>query len=82
MTRVGEAGQPAPLIRGVGGVFGSSILAAEFIDAVIAALPRADVAIGRGDPLDGAETLLNVTAQSALSPHLARATAASPLLAR
>jgi N-acetylglucosamine kinase-like BadF-type ATPase len=73
LRRVGEADGTRPLVRGIGGAFGAAGLARAFADAVLEAVPAADVRIGEAHPLDGAAALPEVASGSALAAHISTA---------
>lgn len=73
LRRVGEADAAAPRVRGIGGVFGGTVLARAFTAAVAERVPSADVRIGEAHPLDGAAALAGVAPTSALAARIATA---------
>ncbi|WP_051159153.1 N-acetylglucosamine kinase [Agromyces subbeticus] len=73
LRRVGEHVAPHPKIRAAGGVFRSAHIVADFTSALHALLPDADIQIADADPLDGAETLAQVTDASVLASLVSRA---------
>ncbi|MBM7502994.1 BadF/BadG/BcrA/BcrD ATPase family protein [Agromyces aurantiacus] len=73
LRRVGEADGALPRVRGIGGAFGAAGLARAFADAVLEALPAAEVRIGEAHPLDGAAALPDVAPGSALAAHVSTA---------
>jgi N-acetylglucosamine kinase-like BadF-type ATPase len=73
LRRVGEADAAAPRVRGIGGVFGGTVLARAFTAAVREQVPAADVRIGEAHPLDGAAALAGVAPTSALAARIATA---------
>lgn len=75
LRKVGEADAPAPRVRGIGGVFGGAALARAFTAAVHEQVPTAEIRIGEAHPLDGAAALAGVAPTSALSAHIATASA-------
>jgi len=75
LRRVGQDAAPAPLVRGVGGVFRSEAVFRAFADEIHAVVPGTDVAVGDADPLDGAARLAEVGETSPLISYLARARA-------
>lgn len=76
LRRVGEADAAAPRVRGIGGVFGGTVLARSFTAAVLEQVPTAEVRIGEAHPLDGAAALAGVAPTSALAARIATATSA------
>ncbi|MFE6253948.1 N-acetylglucosamine kinase [Agromyces sp. NPDC057865] len=76
LRRVGEADAAAPRVRGIGGVFGGTVLARAFTAAVLEQVPTADVRIGEAHPLDGAAALAGVDPTSALAARIASASSA------
>ena len=75
LRKVGEADAPTPRVRGIGGVFGGAALAHAFTAAVHEQVPAAEIRIGEAHPLDGAAALAGVAPTSALSAHIATASA-------
>lgn len=75
LRKVAEADAPAPRVRGIGGVFGGAALARAFTAAVHEQVPTAEIRIGEAHPLDGAAALAGVAPTSALSAHIATASA-------
>ncbi|GAB6856015.1 N-acetylglucosamine kinase [Microbacterium xylanilyticum] len=75
LRRVGEVADDkdaSPRVRAIGGVLGSPVLAAAFVQAVHRRIPRADVRVGSADPLDGAALLPAVAVGSALRSRVVR----------
>jgi len=77
LRRVGEADAPAPRVRGIGGVFGGTVLARAFTASVLEQVPGAEVRIGEAHPLDGAAALAAVSPTSALAARIATASTTS-----
>lgn len=71
LRRTGETDTERPRVRGIGGVFTAPALAEAFTREIHAVLPRADVAIGESNPLDGAARLPEVAPASALATRIA-----------
>ncbi|AWB94306.1 hypothetical protein DCE93_00300 [Agromyces badenianii] len=71
LRRVGELGVPDSRVRGVGGLFLGEVLGREFVAAIRARLPGAEVRLGEAHPLDGAAALADVAPTSALAAHIA-----------
>ncbi|KRC61613.1 hypothetical protein ASE14_12285 [Agromyces sp. Root81] len=75
LRRVGESGVPDPHVRGVGGLFLGEVLGREFVAAIRAEIPGAEIRLGEAHPLDGAAALADVAPTSALAAHIAVARA-------
>lgn len=75
LRRVGESDASGAHVRGVGGLFLGEVLGREFVAAIRAEIPEADVRLGEAHPLDGAAALADVAPTSALAAHIAVAQA-------
>ncbi|MBM7832399.1 N-acetylglucosamine kinase-like BadF-type ATPase [Agromyces cerinus] len=71
LRRVGESVVPDSHVRGVGGLFLGEVLGREFVAAIRAEIPGADIRLGEAHPLDGAAALADVAPTSALAAHIA-----------
>ena len=71
LRRVGESDVADPHVRGVGGLFLGEVLGREFVAAIRAEIPGAEVRLGEAHPLDGAAALADVAPTSALAAHIA-----------
>ncbi|MFB9308017.1 N-acetylglucosamine kinase-like BadF-type ATPase [Agromyces hippuratus] len=75
LRRVGESDVPDSHVRGVGGLFLGEALGREFVAAITAEIPGAEIRLGEAHPLDGAAALADVAPTSALAAHIAVARA-------
>jgi glucosamine kinase len=72
LERVGEAGQTAPVVCGMGGVLRSDAIAGPFARELRARWEQVDIRSALGSGIDGAALLPEVADDSALYPLIAR----------